>query len=229
MQIRSVFLILFIFNLLSCSYLPEENMPNTGWAISETSTFIEISNNPLATIGIIFYGGGLVDAHAYLPLLSGDDFNKLSLKNFIVKMPLNLAVFDVNEAKNIIKQFPEIKNWYIAGHSLGGVMACSLVNKNRDLFEGLILLAAYPANNTNLSGWNAKVVSLRGSNDLLTTQEDIDGSKDRLPLSTEYILIEGGNHANFGSYGVQKDDGINELIEPTQIDITIKKIVEFIL
>jgi len=201
MQIRSVFLILFIFNLLSCSYLPEENMPNTGWAISETSTFIEISNNPLATIGIIFYGGGLVDAHAYLPLLSGDGFNKLSLKNFIVKMPLNLAVFDVS----------------------------SLVNKNRDLFEGLILLAAYPANNTNLSGWNAKVVSLRGSNDLLTTQEDIDGSKDRLPLSTEYILIEGGNHANFGSYGVQKDDGINELIEPTQIDITIKKIVEFIL
>jgi hypothetical protein len=35
-------------------------------------------------------------------------------------MPLNLAVFSPNKADEVITDFPEIEEWYIAGHSLGG-------------------------------------------------------------------------------------------------------------
>lgn len=225
-----------IFALLlccACSYLPEPNETGSEFTISETSKYIKIENGILPETGIIFYPGGLVDAHAYLPVVTSGDSVSLgavgAFKNFIVKMPVNLAVFDAQAAVPIIKDNPSIKKWYLAGHSLGGAMACSAVDKNPELFEGLILMAAYPASSVNLSNWTGKVLSLRGTNDGLTSQEDIDRTKSQLPANTQYINFDGGNHAGFGNYGQQKGDGINELKKPSQTDLTIMAIIDFIL
>ena len=49
----------------------------------------------------------------------------------LVKMPLNLAVFDINAADGIQTKFSYIDNWYIGGHSLGGAMAASYLSNNR--------------------------------------------------------------------------------------------------
>jgi len=213
----------------SCSYLPVDFEPVMGISIIETEKYIEINNEQQSTTGIIFYPGGLVDAHAYIPLFFNEQMLKSYLKNIIIKMPLNLAVFDANEAKNVIEKHPEIERWFIAGHSLGGAMACTAVNNNPDLFNGMILMAAYPADNVNLSEWDGEVLSIRGSNDLLTTEKDIEDTIDRLPENTEYITIEGGNHAGFGQYGTQNKDGVNELISPSQIEITVEKMINFML
>lgn len=222
--------VLFLFLMSnSCTYLPESFAPTVGISITESEKYIEIDNQQLATTGIIFYPGGLVDAHAYIPLFSNEQLLNLSVKSVIVKMPLNLAVFDANEAKNVINEFPNIKKWFIAGHSLGGAMACTAVNNNKDLFDGLILMAAYPASNVDLSAWRGKVLSIRGDNDLLTTAEDIEDTKNQLPLDTDYFTIEGGNHAGFGQYGIQNKDGENELSKPSQIEVTIEKIINFML
>jgi len=97
------------------------------------------------------------------------------------------------------------------------------------LFNGMILMAAYPANSVDLSNWAGKVLSLRGSNDLLTEQKDIDNTKKQLPANTQFTTINGGNHAGFGQYGVQSKDGENELSNPSQIDITVEKMINFIL
>lgn len=213
----------------SCSYLPENFEPSTEISIIESEKYIEINNEQRASTGIIFYPGGLVDAHAYIPLFSNEMILNKAVKSIIVKMPLNLAVFDANEAKNVINKYTEIDKWFIAGHSLGGAMACTAVNNSKDIFDGMILLAAYPSNNVNLSEWDGKVLSLRGSNDLLTTEKDIEDTIDRLPSATEYFTIEGGNHASFGQYGAQNKDGENELNSPSQIEITVKKMINFIL
>jgi len=202
-----VALLLYIISS-SCSYLPEDFETVSGISVSETEKYIEIENGQQAATGVIFYPGGLVDAHAYIPLFSNELLSNSSIKTIIVKMPLNLAVFDANEAKNVIEKYTEIERWFIVGHSLGGAMVCTAVNNNKNLFEGMILMAAYPASNVDLSGWAGKVLSLRGSNDLLTKEEDIDDTKNQLPVSTEYFIIEGGNHAGFGQYGVQKNDGL---------------------
>ena len=45
----------------------------------------------------------------------------------IPKMLFNLAVINKRAAVKIINEYTEIDNWVIGGHSLGGVMAASLV------------------------------------------------------------------------------------------------------
>lgn len=93
-------------------------------------------------IGLIFYPGGKVEATAYAPFLKA--LSDEGINCVLVEMPFNLAVFNINAANNVINKFPEIKKWYLAGHSLGGAMASSYVEKNSNKLAGLILIGAYP-------------------------------------------------------------------------------------
>lgn len=54
-----------------------------------------------------------------------------------------MAIFNKNATNKIIEQYPNIKHWYICGHSMGGAMASSYVSKNKDKVDGLILLGSY--------------------------------------------------------------------------------------
>lgn len=99
-----------------------------------TDIRVEKSGNTLAFIpteteaGFIFYPGGKVEYTAYAPLmraLAEDD-----VLCVLVEMPLNLAVLDMNAADGITNQYPQVKRWYIGGHSLGGSMAASHVAKH---------------------------------------------------------------------------------------------------
>ena len=71
--------------------------------------------------GIVFYPGGKVQAEAYAPLLR--DLAEEGFLCVLVPMPFNLAVFDVNGADGSQAQFPDIDEWILMGHSLGGAMA----------------------------------------------------------------------------------------------------------
>ena len=53
---------------------------------------------------------------------------------------------------------------------------------------------------------NIKSISIVGSNDGLATSDSINASRELLPADTQFITIEGGNHAQFGSYGLQAGD-----------------------
>ena len=73
------------------------------------------------TAGLIFYPGGKVENTAYAPLLH--DLAEGGILCVLVKMPCNLAVLGMNAADGIPECFPEVTDWYIGGHSLGGAMA----------------------------------------------------------------------------------------------------------
>lgn len=154
---------------------------------------------------LIFYPGGQVDPQAYAPY--AHDVASQGFLVVIPRMPLNLAVFDVNAADSIRKEFPQIQHWAIGGHSLGGVMATSYAVSHADQIEGLVLLASYPASSDSLVHSTLRVVSIYGTNDGLSTGEKIDASRALLPKDTQFVAIEGGNHAQFGDYGVQQGDG----------------------
>lgn len=130
---------------------------------------------------------------AYLPLLM-----KLSEKGItcvLVKMPFNLAVFGIHAADDVYGMLPDIENWYIGGHSLGGAMAGAYAEKNAGRLSGLILLAAYPAGSPDIPA-----IAVYGSEDLILDRSAISGD-------IEEIVIQGANHAGFGYYGEQKGDG----------------------
>ena len=95
---------------------------------------------PAKTTGIIFYPGGRVDYRAYAPLALA--LAQSGYPVFILKAPLNLAVFDPNGAAAVVSAYPEIDRWLIGGHSLGGSMAASYVDGNPAVAADLFLLAS---------------------------------------------------------------------------------------
>jgi len=171
--------------------------------------------------GFIFYPGGKVDYLAYSPLLI--QCAEKGIFCAIIKMPANLAVFDIDAAENIISLFPEINHWYIGGHSLGGAMASSHIAKYPDQYRGLILLGAYPS--ADLNGKNVPILSLYGSNDMVINSEKY---ATQLHLITNEFIIDGGNHAYFGSYGEQEGDGTATITPSEQQSIAAQKIFDFI-
>lgn len=58
-------------------------------------------------------------------------------------MPFNLAIFNINAANSVYSKFPDIQNWYIGGHSLGGAMASKYYKNHQNQLKGLILLGSY--------------------------------------------------------------------------------------
>ena len=91
---------------------------------------------------MIFYSGANVEYFAYLPLMEKIK-DSSGIMCILVKLPFNMAIFDPNAAEEIMEQFPEIENWYVAGHSMGGAMASDYASNNQDKVKGLILLGAY--------------------------------------------------------------------------------------
>ena len=203
-------IILFLTSLIpACSYLPEALPDEQGLEIREDRHCIEIhpgGGAGFSPTGLLLYPGGLVDPHAYMDLAASFALSGRGHRVVIAKMPANLAVLNSGAAKKITSSIP-MEQWVIGGHSLGGAMACSMVRKEEGNFEGLILMAAYPSSSSDLSSWKGSVLSITASEDRVVDPETFEEAMERLPPSTSYLEIDGGNHAGFASYGPQKGDG----------------------
>lgn len=169
---------------------------------------------PGASTALIFYPGGRVDYRSYAPPL--EMIAAQGYPVYLVKMPLNLAVFGVNKADDVIAAHPEIRHWAIGGHSLGGAMAAAYVYSHPDKMDGMVLWAAYPAGNNSLADRSIQVVSVSGELDGLATPEKIQASRPLLPPDTTWVVIPGGIHSYFGDYGHQPGDGQTEIAAPSQ-------------
>ena len=163
---------------------------------------------------------GRVDYRAYAPTLQ--KIAALGYPVYLVRMPLSLAVFAPNRAENIISQNPGISKWVVGGHSLGGAMAANFAYNNQDQISGLLLWASYPTESNSLMGSEIKVTSISGSLDGLATTEDINNSVWFLPADTQFVKIDGGNHAQFGYYGSQNGDNPAEISREAQQDLILE-------
>ncbi|MBQ2961576.1 alpha/beta hydrolase [Methanobrevibacter sp.] len=172
---------------------------------------------------LIFYPGAKIEYTSYLPLFM--DLADDGVDCFIVEMPYNLAIFGMDSADEIVNDNAyDYQKWYICGHSLGGVMASYYSLNHTDDLDGLILLAAYPADDLG----NMSVLSIYGSNDKTLNKETYDESKSLMDYNLTEYVIEGGNHAQFGSYGNQSGDGAASISAENQRKQTKNEILEFI-
>lgn len=177
-----------------------------------------------AKVGFIFYPGGKVEYTAYIPLM--DALAGKGVMCVLLKMPLNLAVLDVDGAERIQEMYPEIDNWYIGGHSLGGSMAASYLSENINEYEGIVLLGSYST--ADLSKENIRALSVLGSEDKVMNKEKYDEYKINMPEDFSEEVIDGGCHAYFGMYGEQKGDGTPTITNEEQIQKTAEIINVFI-
>ena len=184
-------------------------------------TFTPTDQSP--TTGFIFYPGGRVDARSYAAPL-----REIAARGFLVVLApvrLNLAFFDINAAAPVFDAHPEIQHWAVGGHSLGGV-AAALFAKEYAQIEGLVFWASYPADES-LKDSTIRVLSIYGTNDMAGAGAFAE--KDVLmPTSVEYVVIEGGNHAQFGDYGFQPGDNEATISRADQQAQTVDAVVQFL-
>ena len=174
--------------------------------------------------GLIFYPGGKVQYEAYAPLMHS--LAKNGILCVLLHMPGNLAVLNMNAADGIADAHPEVTNWYIGGHSLGGAMAASYAAKHTDTLTGLILLAAYST--ADLTESNLAVLSIYGTEDGVLKQDSYQKDFANLPADTTEMILNGGCHSYFGDYGVQKGDGTPTISREDQIAQTTAAILDLV-
>ncbi|MCM1156500.1 MAG: alpha/beta hydrolase [Roseburia sp.] len=208
---------------LSAGALQTDEAVAVEWIADDIVAFIPAASEGTIA-GLIFYPGGKVEYTAYAPLLH--ELAESGVLCLLCRMPCNLAVLDVNAAGGLQEKYPQVENWYIGGHSLGGSMAAAYVAEHIDDFDGLLLLAAYSTKDISDSG--LRVLSVYGTQDEVLNMEKYTGNLSNLPDDTKECIIEGGCHAQFGSYGQQEGDGVPEISGEEQREITVEAVMELV-
>jgi Alpha/beta hydrolase family len=174
-------------------------------AVVVASSSSQITMTPAGSgsgVGVIFQPGARIDARAYAPTLR--PLAEAGHHVVIVKQPLGVAFLAAGFAPDWAEEHPEISNWVVAGHSLGGVVAAENAAQP-DAVGDLVLWASFPA--ADLSAELFDALSVYGTNDTLTTTDDIDASMRNLPVGTAFVPVAGAIHSSFGDYGSQPGDG----------------------
>lgn len=176
--------------------------------VTETSTEIVLAptGTPDST-AVFFQPGALVDARAYAAVLRPQAEQGTVV--VIAKQPLGIAFLSLNAFDAARAQFPEVKGWVLGGHSLGGTVAAMQAEAGQhDAHSpavGLFLYASYPSTDMSTT-LRIPVASISGSRDGLATPAKIDASRANLPADSQFTVIEGADHAQFGAYGPQTGD-----------------------
>ncbi|MCQ2479950.1 MAG: alpha/beta hydrolase [Clostridia bacterium] len=175
-----------------------------------------IPKNPQA--GLIFYQGARVDAEAYAPLMRA--LAEREILTILIDSPLNFAYFGINVPDGIQAMFPNVKKWYIGGHSMGAEIAGKYLKKHIEDFEGLALFAGFVTK--DFSDTDLKVISIYGENDGVLTESLYEKYRSNLPKDYKEFVIPGGNHSGFAYYGPQKGDNEATISKEEQITTTAR-------
>ena len=230
-----ILLTVFVIGFIGWATIIPDPMPEAIAALnSDENVTVATDDNRIVfaptgketTSGVVIYPGGRVDARAYAPLAK--EIAQAGYQVVIVPMPLNLAVLAPNRAVKVIEDYESIKSWSIGGHSLGGAMAANFVYNQPDLVDALFLWASFPAEGNNLAQSPIQAISIYGTQDGLATVADVEASRSLLPASTEWVAIEGGNHAQFGWYGEQSGDLIATMSRDEQQKLIAAATIDFL-
>lgn len=181
----------------------------------DNGLFVDGHGNDTA---LIFYPGAKVEYTSYLPMLC--DLASEGVDCYVVQMPFNFAIFGENEADSIINS-TNYSHYILSGHSMGGYVASSYM-AHSGKGDGLVLLAAYPTEKIS-----KPVLSIYGSDDGVLNYKSYNESKPLMDNLTE-VIIDGGNHAQFGYYGNQSGDNPSKISPEKQQGQSVDEIVKFI-
>jgi pimeloyl-ACP methyl ester carboxylesterase len=201
--------------------------------VEETSHLISFrpNLNPQPT-SFIFFPGGLVQPEAYAPM--SRVIAEQGYPVFIVKLPFGSALLQSQEASvmnhvlSIMEKETSIQRWVIGGHSRGAAIASRFAHSYGASFDGLILIGtSHPKEEAfDLSDTPLAVTKIYASNDGLASAEEVESNAIYLPEDTNWVLIEGGNHSQFGYYGDQLGDNSASITREEQQKLTVDAILD---
>ncbi len=172
--------------------------------------FTPSSGQPNHPVGLVFFAGSMVDPVAYAPLARAVATNGFPV--LLMELPWRGAFGGADggevlaEARKAMGRVPTVHRWVIAGHSKGGAVAARFVHENATDVAGLVPIGTSHPRDFDLSGSSVPVTKVLGSQDGVAEVEKSERNRSKLPASARWVLIEGGNHSQFGYYGFQPGD-----------------------
>ncbi|MGL4953547.1 MAG: alpha/beta hydrolase [Culicoidibacterales bacterium] len=180
------------------------------------------------TQGVILYPGALVSPYAYAGIAS--DLAAAGHPVVIPKMPFNLALTNADVYQEIMSNFPTVQSWALGGHSLGGAFAANQVD-HTDLaatpdIHGLFFLGSYPTE--DFSQTSFPMLNIWATEDLVVDEPTRQEATPKFSSQTTQINIEGGNHGQFGFYGLQADDGEATISAQAQQQLVVEAFLDWL-
>jgi len=193
--------IFFIWNwsTFQSRNLPDDVFENNNYVtVNHTSDYITFQSDTSQNgLEVIFIQGGLTDPKAYAPLCRNLAQNGYTCH--LMKMDWRLPQYDYQKTLELFGL--EKGNYVIGGHSQGAKMAAQIVYENPLSFNGLFLLGTSHPRDIDLSMLYIPTLKLYAENDGLASVPEVMENKNKLPQGAELVLIEGGNHSQFGYLG----------------------------
>ncbi len=174
-------------------------------------------------LSVIFFQGGLTDPKAYAPLCRS--LAKNGFTCHLVKMNWRLPQYDYKKTLRLFHL--DSGSYVVGGHSQGGKMAAQIVYENPVLFKGLFLLGTSHPRDIDLSSLTIPTIKLYAEKDGLASVPEVIENKSKLPGNSKMVLIEGGNHSQFGYLGQLLMDNSAGISLAEQQNLTLKYLIEF--
>lgn len=219
--------------LTACSRAP---MPEVEESISkavETSEYYLFeAANPITDTCYIYYPGGMVHEESYGPYM--EMMAEKGVHSFLLRLTFDMALFETDAAdgaKNSEFAKANCKKFALGGHSLGALGIAAYGQEHPE--DGLVFIGGYPDESQFEEGGSMQdhkgpAINIAARNDLLATVQEVEEAKPLMPKNTEYVIIEGANHANFGYYGTQGGDGEATISREEQHELLVKYTLQLI-
>lgn len=185
-----------------------------------------------ARTALVFICGSGVAAEAYAPLLR--PVAEAGFPVFVVNLPYRFAPFEshrqivFDRVRGVIAAHPAVAHWVVSGHSLGGALAARLAATRQDTLAALVLIATTHPRDDDLSQLPIPITKIYATQDGVAPVKKVLANRGRLPSHTQWVEIEGGNHAQFGRYGNQLPDGEATISREEQEALTRATIIRLL-
>lgn len=207
------------------------------------------------SLGVLFYGGALVDPRSYSPLAKVlSERYGIAVSIPIFKQDIAFSGCTSYRLDLAKRAFPSVEKWIMVGHSMGGIGVMAEVwtaissdsteenaNDIASSIGGFVLIASYVRQDvfcgeTDFSDYNIPVASVVGNLDGVINIDNWEAGQDLLPKEqTLSLSIPGANHGNFGSYDYSarrtilgQNDGNATIPVSVQQDLTVSAILHVV-
>ena len=178
-------------------------VPDANVAIVTGDTMVFRPKAAAPRTGMLLIPGALCDPQGYAPVL-----HRIAAAGFlvvVVRQPLDMAVFSTLANSDwpieVQNQFPEIKRWVLAGHSMGASMAGQFVHDYPTAMNALIMWDGYPPESTgDLSQARIPVWHIHRATPDGKPPESFTARRKLFPANSHWVPIAGGIHMYFGSF-----------------------------
>jgi len=173
-------------------------------------------------LGLLIMHGALIKPQSYVNTAA-----YFAQRGYTVLIPSGTARLSINAVNHAVERMNEFEldGWFMIGHSMGGFSVLTLIERHAPDVAGVALWAS--AQPVDFSGLSIPMLFIWGDNDGLLPAGRFADTQRNLPVSVEFVTLEGANHRDFAMYSHQFFDNEGKLGWARQIDFANQRTAEF--